>query len=93
MKIKLTEAWGDLIPALCDRDWSLWVQKLGQLLGVFSKTTCPRASLVVQCLRLRLPMQGVKGAKIPHALWPKNQNVKQKQYYNKFNKNFKNGPH
>ena len=27
--------------------------------------------------------------KIPHALWPKNQNVKQKQYCNKFNKDFK----
>ena len=24
-------------------------------------------------------------AKIPHASWPKNQNIKQKQYYNKFN--------
>ena len=33
------------------------------------------------------------GAKIPHASQPKNQNIKQKQYYNKFNKNFKNGPH
>ena len=33
------------------------------------------------------------GAKIPHALWPKNQNIKQKQYINKFNKDFKNGPH
>ena len=34
-----------------------------------------------------------EGAKIPHASWPKNQNIKQKQYCNKFNKNFKNGPH
>ena len=34
-----------------------------------------------------------QGAKIPHALGPKNQNIKQKQYYNKFNKDFKNGPH
>ena len=34
-----------------------------------------------------------QGAKIPHALRPKNQNVKQKQYCNKFNKDFKNGPH
>ena len=32
-------------------------------------------------------------AKIPHALWPKNQNIKQKQHCNKFNKDFKNGPH
>ena len=26
------------------------------------------------------------GAKIPHASRPKHQNIKQKQYYNKFNK-------
>ena len=32
-------------------------------------------------------------AKFPFALWPKNQNIKQKQYYNKFNKDFKNSPH
>ena len=31
------------------------------------------------------------GTKIPHALWPKNQNIKQEQYCNKFNKDFKNG--
>ena len=29
-----------------------------------------------------------QGAKIPYTLWPKNQNVKQKQYCNKFNKAF-----
>ena len=35
-----------------------------------------------------------RGAEISHALWPKNQNIKQKQYCNnKFNKDFKNGPH
>ena len=34
-----------------------------------------------------------RGAKIPHASRPKNQNTKQKQYCNKFNKDFKNGPH
>ena len=34
-----------------------------------------------------------RGAKIPHASLPKNQNIKQKQYCNKFNKDFKNGPH
>ena len=33
------------------------------------------------------------GAKIPHALWPKKQDIKQTQYCNKFNKNFKNGSH
>ena len=30
-----------------------------------------------------------QGAKIPHALWPKNQNIKQKQFCNKFDKDFK----
>ena len=39
------------------------------------------------------------GAKIQYALWPKNQNKtkqnkkKQKQYFNRFNKDIKNGPH
>ena len=33
------------------------------------------------------------GAKIPHTSQPKNQNIKQKQYCNKFNEDFKNGPH
>ena len=31
-------------------------------------------------------------AEIPHALWPKNQNIKQKQYCDTFNKDFENGP-
>ena len=33
-----------------------------------------------------------QGAKIPHASWPKKTKHK-KKYYNKFNKDFKNGPH
>ena len=34
------------------------------------------------------------GTKIPHASVPKKQNIKQKQYYNKFNRDLKkNGPH
>ena len=37
-----------------------------------------------------IPGQGVG---IPHASCPKNQNIKQKQYCNKFNKDLKNGPH
>ena len=32
------------------------------------------------------------GAKIPYAFWPKNQNIKQKLYCNKFSEDFKNGP-
>ena len=35
----------------------------------------------------------VAGAKIPHASQPKNQNIKQKEYWNKCNKVFKSGPH
>ena len=34
-----------------------------------------------------------QGAKIPHTSQPKHQNIKQNQHCNKFNKNFKNGPH
>ena len=34
-----------------------------------------------------------QGAKIPYASWPKAQNIKQKQYCNKLNKDFKNRPH
>ena len=30
-------------------------------------------------------------AKIPHALWPKSQNIEQKQYYNKFNEDLNPG--
>ena len=35
----------------------------------------------------------VGGAKTPHASQPKNQKIKQKEYWNKCNKEFKNGPH
>ena len=34
-----------------------------------------------------------QGAKIPHTSGPKNQNIIQKQYSNKFNEDFKNGPY
>ena len=34
-----------------------------------------------------------QGAKFTHALWPKTLDIKQKQYCNKFNKGFTNGPH
>ena len=34
-----------------------------------------------------------RGAKIPHASRPKNQNIKQRQYCNKFSEDLKNGPH
>ena len=57
-------------------------------------------SLAVQRLRLHLPVQAGgassipgQGVKIPHALGPKHQNIKQKRYCNTFNKDFQNGPH
>ena len=59
-----------------------------------SKSIQVGTSLAVQLLRLRFPMAGGEsliphwGPKIPSALWPKNQNIKQKQYCNKFNKDF-----
>ena len=34
-----------------------------------------------------------QGTKIPHDLFTKKQNIKQKQYCNKLNKDFLNGPH
>ena len=34
-----------------------------------------------------------RGAEIPHASCPKNQNIKWKQYCSKFSKNFKDDPH
>ena len=34
-----------------------------------------------------------QGAKIPHALWPQIQNLKKKQYGDRFKKDFKTGPH
>ena len=55
-------------------------------------------SLVVQWLRLYLPMLWMQvqslhawyqGVKILHASQPKNQNIEQKQYRNKFNKDLK----
>ena len=48
------------------------------------KTSPSKASRVVL-----IPGWGVK---IPHASGAKYQNIKQKQYCNKFNKDFKNGP-
>ena len=51
---------------------------------------------MVQWLRLRLPVQGVPSlVREPRPHMPqsqKSQNIKQKQYGNKFNKDFKNGP-
>ena len=50
-------------------------------------------SLEVQCLRLRPQAQGAGSfpcprAMAPHASWPKKQNLKQKRYCNKFNKDY-----
>ena len=51
-------------------------------------------SLEIQWLRFHPPVLGGvgwipgRGAKLPYALCPKHQNIKQKQYCNKFNKGF-----
>ena len=84
------------------RDWEAdWGRKKGK-----SKQSKPRqkwptpgTSLAVQWLRLCLPMWGEaglipgQGTKTRHALGAKHQNIRQKQYCNKFNKDFKNHPH
>ena len=54
--------------------------------------------LLVQWLRLCLPMRGEslilgREATIPHAWQPKNQDIKQKKYCNKFIKTLKNDPY
>ena len=52
-----------------------------------------RASLVVQWLRLRLPLQGVQVQSLVRELRShmpcENENINQNQYCNKFNKDFK----
>ena len=56
-------------------------------------------SLAVQWLRLHLPMQGVQVRSLVGKLrfhmrcGQKTKNIKQKQYCNIFNKDFKDGPH
>ena len=53
-------------------------------------------SPVVKTLPSNVPGVGLvpgQGAKIPHALRPKKPKIKQKQYWNKFNNDFKNDPH
>ena len=75
-----------------DPSWVTWAfhamifQSIKRALGT---------SLVVRWLRLCLPGQSIPDwvARIPHTLWSKNPKVKQKQYCNKFNKDFNNGPH
>ena len=50
----------------------------------------------IQWLRLYLPMQGVRVQSLVRKLrahMPLSQNIRQKQYCNKFHKYFKNGPH
>ena len=68
----------------------------------YSISTLPtKTSLMIQWLGLRLPMQRVRvgslveelKSQIPQASPPKNQNIKQKQYCNEFNKELKNSPH
>ena len=70
-----------------------------QVRRCYQKERLLGTSLVVQWLRLNLPMQGVWVQSLvgelrshtPHG--QKTKNIKQKQYCNNFNKDFKNGPH
>ena len=61
---------------------------------LFLKKRALGTSLAVQWLRFNAITAGDAGsipgpgAKTPHALGPKNQNMKQKQYCNKFSKGF-----
>lgn len=55
-----------------------------------------RDFLVIQWLRVHLPMRGGVHpwfVKITICLMAKNQNIKQRQYCSKFNKDFKKDPH
>ena len=81
---------------------------LSSLASAPSPLSCAHSVSVLSFLRKKSPWEGQwfrfhlpvcaglvpgGGAKIPGAFWPKKQNIKQKQYCNKFNKDFKNGPH
>ena len=73
---------------------------IGKFAYVVLNQESPRGTaLVVQWLRLRLPMQGVQAWSLVGKLrshmpqGQKNQNMKQKHYCNKFNKDFKYDPH
>ena len=74
-----------------------WPKKINKVKTKFKfKDTAFGTSLVVQWLRLHLPMQGVQvdawsGSSHPMLNDQKNQNLKQRQSCNKFNKDFKNG--
>ena len=52
-------------------------------------------SLAVQWLRFHISVRGAQAQpRVPQGSYPRNRNVKQKQYCNKkFNKDLKNGPH
>lgn len=63
--------------------------------SAFLQNTVTGTFMVVQWLKLSLPDAGSvgsipsPGANIPRALWPKNQNMKQIQCCDKYNKDFK----
>ena len=58
-------------------------------MGLLWWSSCWDFAFQCQDSGLILDLEG----KIPYASWPRNQNIKQKEYHNKFNKNFKNGLH
>ena len=74
-----------------------YFQEPHQVLIMKLRKTPSGTSLMVQWLRLCLPIQGIQVQSLVQDLrshiGASTQNIKQKQYCNKFNKNFKNGPH
>ena len=74
-------------------------QCLWACLCVGTRELDPGTSLLVQWLRISASNEAGagsilgRGAESLHAWWSKNQNINQKQYCNKFNENFKNGPY
>ena len=71
------------------RTWTLYSESPG--LGNFPGSTVVK-DFALQCRGVQVRF--LIGELRSHmASWPKNQNIKQKQYCKKFNKDFKNGPH
>ena len=77
-------------------DGGLWGVTQGENGGTLSWNRKDGGSfLAVQGLRLCLPMQGVRVQSLvgDHMSHSQKTKTKQKQYCNKFNQSFKNGPH
>ena len=97
-RLCVRETGGNKDKQLARCTWPKW-KATQESRGFVTKENGWGTSLVVPWLRLCLLMQGMQvwslvgELRILHASWPKCQNIKQKQYCNKFNKDFKNGSH